>query len=547
MANSPTATVIEHLRKAMLRPDGGGLTDGQLLQRFIDDEDQRAFEALVRRHGPMVLGVCRRVIGHTQDAEDAFQAAFLVLARKAASVAPPEAVANWLYGVAYHTALKARAVAVRRRAREKQVQGMPEPQAVRDDLWQDLRPLLDRELSRLPDKYRLPAVLCDLEGRSRREVAQQLKIPEGTLSSRLTTARKRLAQRLRRLGLVVPAGALAAVLAESATAEAVPGALVVSTIRAVTLFAAPGAAMTPIPAAALAEGVLKGMYLSKLKFATALILVACGLATVAGLPAYRALPAAEAAAGEVQKQPPESPPKAAPAAAVPAQGEQNVKGSGKVVTKEIDVADFTAVEVGTAFRVEITQADKFRTTVTADDNVLPHIRVTKDGSTLKISLDGKNTSFSASTFKATVAMPALEGVSLTAASQVTCKGFKSAKAFKARVTAASKLEGDIEAGQVDFHVASASTVTLKGSAKEARIAGSAASSLSLGDFPVDRAEVSLSGASSATINVKEKLDYDLSGASRLQYRGDPTIGKQRTSGASSASRKASDPGKKDAK
>src|SRR5207247_11352285 len=124
-----------------------------------------AFEALVRRHGPMVLGVCRRMLGHAHDAEDAFQATFLVLVRKGASVQPREAVGNWLYGVACRTAQRARAVAARRRSRAKQGDGLPQPTAPTRELPADWEPILDEELSRLPDKSRLPLVLCLLEGR----------------------------------------------------------------------------------------------------------------------------------------------------------------------------------------------------------------------------------------------------------------------------------------------------------------------------------------------------------------------------------------------
>jgi RNA polymerase sigma factor (sigma-70 family) len=198
MPNSPVSPVIAHLRRAILRSDGGSLTDGQLSQRFIDERDELAFAALVRRHGPMVLGVCRRILGHAHDAEHAFQACFLVLVRKAVSVVPREAVGNWLYGVAYNTALKARATSMKRQAREKQVKTLPEPAARKEELWQDLHALLDQELSRLPAKYRLPIVLCDLEGRTRKEVARQLKVLEGTLSSRLTTGHRLLASRRRR-------------------------------------------------------------------------------------------------------------------------------------------------------------------------------------------------------------------------------------------------------------------------------------------------------------------------------------------------------------
>src|SRR5215468_3593782 len=145
-------TVIRHLRRAVLRQDRAGKMDGQLLASFIDQKDEAAFEALVRRHGPMVFGVCRRVVGNHHDAEDAFQATFLVLARKASSVRPRERVANWLHGVALRTARKARAMTAKRRGREQQVTEMPEPEAVQQDQWSDLQPLLDQELHGLPEK-----------------------------------------------------------------------------------------------------------------------------------------------------------------------------------------------------------------------------------------------------------------------------------------------------------------------------------------------------------------------------------------------------------
>src|SRR5713101_5830919 len=191
--------MLHHLRRTVLLHNGGGLTDGQLLEGFVTRRDEAAFEALVRRHGPMVLGVCRRVIGHEADAEDAFQAAFLVLVRRAASIVPREKVGNWLDGVAYRTALEARTMLIRRRNKEKQMTDMLDSKIASKVEWQELAELLDQELSRLPDKYRLPVVLCELEGRSRKEVARQLGMPEGTLSSRLAAARKMLARRLKGL------------------------------------------------------------------------------------------------------------------------------------------------------------------------------------------------------------------------------------------------------------------------------------------------------------------------------------------------------------
>src|SRR5262249_22790154 len=154
--------------------------------------EEAAFEALLRRHGPMVWGVCRRLLENAADAEDAFQASFLVLVRRASAVSPREALGGWLYGVAYRTALEARRRRAKRRVEERQVQEMAQFAAEPDDPWRELLPLLDHELSRLPDKYSVPVVLCELEGVTRREAARQLKIPEGTLSSRLAQARKLL-------------------------------------------------------------------------------------------------------------------------------------------------------------------------------------------------------------------------------------------------------------------------------------------------------------------------------------------------------------------
>src|SRR5262245_40607300 len=144
MPTSPTTSVIEHLRRSVLR-EAAVLGDGELLGRFLERHDEAALAALVRRHGPMVWGVCRRLLGH-HDAEDAFQATFLVLVRKAASVVPRELVGNFLYGVAHQTALQARRTAARRRAREVQVTVMPDTAAVQQDRWPDLQPLLDQEL-----------------------------------------------------------------------------------------------------------------------------------------------------------------------------------------------------------------------------------------------------------------------------------------------------------------------------------------------------------------------------------------------------------------
>jgi RNA polymerase sigma factor (sigma-70 family) len=255
---------IQHLRRAVLLPDGAGMTDGQLLEDYISRCDEAALAALVRRHGPMVWGVCRRVLRNYHDAEDAFQATFLVLVRRAASIASRKLVANWLYGVAHQTALKARATAAKKNMRERQVTEMPEPAGVEQELSNDLQPLLDQELSRLPDKYRGVIVLCDLEGKTRTEAARQLGCAEGTVASRLARARIMLAKRLTGRGVALSGGALAAVLSKNAASAGVPAAVVMSTIKAANLFAA-GQAVISSKVAALAEGVVKAMFVTKIK------------------------------------------------------------------------------------------------------------------------------------------------------------------------------------------------------------------------------------------------------------------------------------------
>src|SRR5947208_2527963 len=182
MATRPMRAVIQHLRRAAFLRDGEGVGDAYLLDCFISRRDEAAFEAIVRRHGPMVMGVCRRVLRDQHDAEDAFQATFLVLARKAAAIVARELLAGWLYGVAFNTSLKARAAAARRRGRERPVTELPDPPAPPESPWHDLWPVLDQELSSLPEWYRVPIVLCDLEGKTRKEAARQLGWPEGTLS-----------------------------------------------------------------------------------------------------------------------------------------------------------------------------------------------------------------------------------------------------------------------------------------------------------------------------------------------------------------------------
>jgi RNA polymerase sigma factor (sigma-70 family) len=268
--------------------DGEGMTDGDLLARFLSQRDEHALAALVRRHAPMVWGVCCRLLHNHQDAEDAFQATFLVLVRKAPDV-PRPAVANWLYGVARQTAIRLRALAAKRGRREVQVINMPEPTVaeIRDT---GLQSVLDEELGRLPDHYRSVIVLCELEGMTRKEAARQLGIPEGSVASRLTRARAMLAKRLTRRGAVFSGGAAAMLSAGSASASA-PPALVASTIKAASLLAARRAAgEVSARVAALTEGVVRAMFVTKIKSVLAMMLVAVVVVGIAGV-YYRTLAA----------------------------------------------------------------------------------------------------------------------------------------------------------------------------------------------------------------------------------------------------------------
>jgi RNA polymerase sigma factor (sigma-70 family) len=257
-------------------------TDTELLKRFLANRDENAFEVLVRRHGPMVLALCRRILREPQDADDAFQATFLVFVRKATSIAKPELLGNWLYGVASRTARAARAAADKRRVKE--AEAVPREQSAQENPWQELYPYLDRELSRLPAKYRVPLVLCHLEEKSRKEAARALGLPEGTLSSRLARGRAMLAQRLTRWCPSVAGEVFLAGLGKPAMAAP----LVQATTKAgmSVLAGRPiDAGLVSVQVASLSRGVLRSMFLTKLKFAAALLCGASLLACAVGVAA----------------------------------------------------------------------------------------------------------------------------------------------------------------------------------------------------------------------------------------------------------------------
>jgi RNA polymerase sigma factor (sigma-70 family) len=315
MGDNPLRQVVRHIRRAAGTPSAAASEDRQLLEQFLSRHDEDAFALLVRRHGPMVLGVCRRLLRDPNDADDAFQVVFLVLIRKAHALSNRDLLANWLYGVAYRTALKARAQRARRGARERQVAQVtgtePPGEAVAEG---DLRGVLDEEVCRLPQKYRLPVVLCYLQGATLTEAARELGWPAGTVSGRLARARALLRARLTRRG-VVPTAMAAAVLSREAPA-AVPASLAQATIRgALALAAGPGRAGGELsaPVVALMKGVLNAMLLSKVKLAVLIVLTvgAVGAGTWALAQPNRAAPPPTPPAAEREAAPPPDRPAAA--------------------------------------------------------------------------------------------------------------------------------------------------------------------------------------------------------------------------------------------
>jgi RNA polymerase sigma factor (sigma-70 family) len=269
---------LHGIRHAAGRSDAARHEDQLLLDRFVGRRDAAAFEVLVKRHGPMVFGVCRRLLGDVQEAEDACQATFLVLARKARSVAQGELLAGWLYGVAWRTALKARA----RRPRMLEARPPPDPpggEPTADEAMRaEVRAVVDEEVQRLPARYRMPVILCYLQGETLTQAAQRMGCPPGTVSGRLARARDLLRARLTRRGLALSAPALAVLLAPESS-PALPPALARTTAQAAALGAGTGPVLgISQSVVSLTEGTVKAMFLTKVKIAVLWLVAAGGAA-----------------------------------------------------------------------------------------------------------------------------------------------------------------------------------------------------------------------------------------------------------------------------
>jgi RNA polymerase sigma factor (sigma-70 family) len=277
MANGPLAVVLRHIRQWVGVQPRASLTDSQLLEEYVCRRDEAAFTALVERHAQLVFGVCRRMLSRKEDAEDAFQATFLVFARRASSIRRRQSLPAWLHGVARRVALKARLQAARRRDAAQRAMDETEPMTGPDTAEQaaqrEASRVVDEELQHLPEKFRLPIILCYFEGRTYEEAAQELGLPSGSMGKRLSQAQERLRERLLRRGVTLSATCLGMLLASSA--QAVPPMLTGAAIKAALLFAAGNSAAAAISerVVVLAQGVLHAMWIGRVKN----LAMACGV------------------------------------------------------------------------------------------------------------------------------------------------------------------------------------------------------------------------------------------------------------------------------
>jgi RNA polymerase sigma factor (sigma-70 family) len=286
-------------------PTAADQTDRQLLETFASKQNQANFDELVRRHGSLVLGVCRRVLQDEHDAEDAFQATFLVFSRKAGSIRWHESVKHWLYEVAYRVAVRARGNRARRRAREREIATRPEPASRGEVSWREVQLALDEELHRLPAKYRTPLLLCYLEGQTQEEAARQLGCSPNGIRARLWRGRDLLRERLALRGLKLSVVLLATLIVENAPA-AVPGTLLAVTAKAGVDFATGQTAcgLVSVDVLNLTHGVLNTMFLNRIKMTAAVLLSFALLAVGGGMIVHRALadrPAQVAAEPQAQQ------------------------------------------------------------------------------------------------------------------------------------------------------------------------------------------------------------------------------------------------------
>lgn len=331
MAHAQLDPVLRHLRTFRDAHAVADASDAALVERFTARHEEAAFTALLRRHGPMVLGVARRILHSVQDAEDVFQATFLLLARKVGAIRKPDAVASWLHGVAHRLALRAKQQRTCRQDHERRMADMRNTKPKTETAWPDVQAALDAALDELPEKYRAALVLCYLEGHSHAEAAAQLGCPLTTLRTHVARGRKLLRERLTKHGLTLSTAGIAALLLTTAAPAASP-AMAKATVTAALAFAAghKAVALCSTQAASLVEGGLRVMFLTKTKAATAVFLAACVVAAACGL-AQSFAPNQESTPTALAAKPPAEPVAAKSQAAKKVDDKESIAHSGRVL------------------------------------------------------------------------------------------------------------------------------------------------------------------------------------------------------------------------
>jgi RNA polymerase sigma factor (sigma-70 family) len=279
MDTRQSGALVRYLRQLVDPQAARDLSDATLLECFAGERDEGAFAVLVQRHGRLVWEVCRHILHDDHDAEDAFQVTFLVLARKADSIQKKQSIASWLYGVAYRVAQKARVAAARRRIHETRAASLATAQPSCEMAWRELQAILDDELNRLPEKYKAPFVLCCLEGKSKKGAADELGWKEGTVSSRLAEARKRLQQRLARRGVTLSALLCGTALTQNTATATIPPHLAAGTVKAALTFVS-GVGVEAGQATLLAREVLRAMAATRLKLTGVFLALVVAAGTV---------------------------------------------------------------------------------------------------------------------------------------------------------------------------------------------------------------------------------------------------------------------------
>ncbi|MFT3883137.1 MAG: sigma-70 family RNA polymerase sigma factor [Gemmatales bacterium] len=502
----------------------GTLTDAELLRRFVAQRDEQAFAQMVCRHGPMVLRTCRRIVGQAHDADDAFQATFMVLARRAGAIQPPGMLGAWLHGVACRCAQALRHKLARQRGRELPLEESPPVEVPATEVL-DWLPYLDHEIQRLPKVYRKAVVLCELEGRSRKEVALLLGVAEGTLSSRLATARKRLAKRLVRRGLASGL-VLGSWMAMNSTATAaLPETVVQSTTEMAMKLLHSSAALSLSPSIySLTQGAMNSMFITKCKV-LAFVAVASGClgwgCWLIGEAAAHDAPVSHALLSPVIAAPsvPTSEPIAddddhdkkhdkkhqdhKDKAKTP---QETITGSGKLKTESRPVDHFTSIQLQNAGKLTIKQTGKEKLTIKTDDNLLPLLKTEVENNVLVLTNAKDNVNLKPSKDNEyTIEVKALSKLDVNGAGTIIVQ--------------------DLDGKEMKVAVNGAGTVTLEGSASNLQITINGAGTVHADQLKADNATVNIPGSGTVTVHAKETLKATILGTGSIQYQGDPKVTK----------------------